>query len=145
MQPDFIRVIAICVFHDNGRVLVFQDFDSIKQTAYYRPLGGGIEPGETSQDTVRREIREELDLEVTNLKLLGVLENLFSLEGKPSHEVVFVYDGEFEDSSVYAQTAFHAGEHDGSPLSVLWRDLDFFDGRHQLVPEGLLALLACDA
>ena len=49
-KPPFIRVIAICVFRIAERILVFEAFDSVKETPFYRPLGGGVEPGETTRE-----------------------------------------------------------------------------------------------
>lgn len=38
MKHSGIRVVAICVFHRNGRILIFDGFDAVKGTHYYRPL-----------------------------------------------------------------------------------------------------------
>lgn len=142
MSPAGIRVVAICVFLKDERVLVFDGFDSVKGIYYYRPLGGGVEPGETSHAAVAREIKEEMFLEVADLKLLGVLESLFTLNGAPKHEIVFVYDGRFVDESVYALPELHGREANGDPLRATWRALDSFDDNHRLVPEGLRELLS---
>ncbi|WP_222868188.1 NUDIX domain-containing protein [Saccharophagus sp. K07] len=92
-----IRPIAICIFHNNGEILVSQGFDHVKGTYFYRPLGGGIEFGEISAQTIVREIREEIGAEVINLHLIGTLENIFTFQGIPSHQIIQVYDGEFVD------------------------------------------------
>ncbi len=141
MTPHRIRVIALCVFQRDGRVLVFEGYDSVKGTYFYRPLGGGVEAGETSHAAGAREIKEELGLHVVDLKFLGVLENIFTLDGAPKHEIVFVYDGRFADETVYAREALHGQEANGAPLRASWRALDSFDEQHRLVPEGLRELL----
>ncbi|MCL4706721.1 NUDIX hydrolase [bacterium] len=141
MKHSGIRIVAICVFHRNGRILVFAGFDAVKGTHYYRPLGGGVEPGEPSRLAVAREIKEEVLLDVTDLKLLGVLENIFTINGQPKHEIVFVYDGRFVEESVYALPELHGREANGDPLHATWRALDSFDDNHRLVPEGLWELL----
>jgi 8-oxo-dGTP pyrophosphatase MutT (NUDIX family) len=141
IKPPFIRVIAICVFQCNNRILVFEGFDSAKGTPFYRPLGGGIDPGETSIAAVAREIREETGQEVTDLRLLGVLESIFTVEQRAGHEIVFVYDGRFCDEQVYEQPALIVQEDNGDVLRAVWRNLDSFDDYHRLVPEKLLALL----
>lgn len=141
IKPPFIRVIAICTFLRDNRILVFEGFDAVKGTHFYRPLGGGIDPGETSQDALVREIGEELGQEVTDLRLLGVLENIFIFEERGGHEIVFVYDGRFRDERLYAQTALTAHEDNGEILRAVWRDLNSFDDHHRLVPEKLLTLL----
>jgi 8-oxo-dGTP pyrophosphatase MutT (NUDIX family) len=59
-----IRPLAICVFRNEDRILVNEGYDPVKQEAFYRPLGGGIEFGESSMDTVCRELMEELNVDV---------------------------------------------------------------------------------
>jgi len=55
MRKDAIRALAICVFSNGNKILVSEGFDSIKQQLFYRPLGGTIEFGEHSSETIRRE------------------------------------------------------------------------------------------
>lgn len=101
MDTTGIRPIVICLFHNGNRILVSEGFDAIKQDYYYRPLGGGIEYGESSREAIVREIQEELGVEIENLKLLDVLENIFIYEGQKGHEIVFVFDAEFTEKSLY--------------------------------------------
>ena len=90
---NHIRPIALCVFKNNNRILVFEGHDSIRDETYYRPLGGGIEFGESGEVAVRREIMEELHSEIRELKHLGYLENIFTHNGNTGHEIVMIYDG----------------------------------------------------
>lgn len=62
----------------------------------------GVEFGETSRQAIVREVQEELSGEITDLRLLGVLENRFTFDGEDGHEIVFVYDGRFADEFMYA-------------------------------------------
>lgn len=139
--PPRIRPIALCVFQHEGRILVYEGHDSVTRTHFFRPLGGGIEPGETSRNAVAREIAEELHLQGNDFKLLGVLENIFTLDGEPKHEIAFVYDGRFADESVYTRAELHGIEANGTPLLATWRSLASFDDGQRLVPEGLRELL----
>ncbi len=135
-----IRVIAICVFRNNGRILVSEGVDTVKQARFARPLGGGVEVGETSRQAITREIREELGQHATDLRLLGVLENIFECDGKPGHEVVFVYDGRLADASLYDLPTLPMTE-PGWSTPAQWRALDSFGTDCRLVPDGLEALL----
>ena len=138
----FIRPIAICVFWKRGRILVFKGRDSVEGDDFYRPLGGGIEFGEHSEDAIVREIHEELGAAVQNVRLLGTLENIFTLEGETGHEFVQVYDAEFVDRSLYERDWLDGYEEDEGPFEAYWKRLDDFDnGLGRLVPEGLLQLL----
>lgn len=146
IKPSHIRVIAICVFRRGNHILVFEAFDPAKGTPFYRPLGGGVDPGETSEAAVIREIREEINQEITDLRLLGVLESIFTVGERAGHEIVFVYAGRFCDATVYDQPVLTIHEDNGETLRAVWRDLASFDDYHRLVPEKLLALIdATDA
>lgn len=136
-----IRPIALCLFRQGDRLLVNEARDTLKQQNYCRPLGGGIEFGETSAAAVAREIREELDVEVVNLRLLGTLENIFVNNGVPGHEIVLVYDGEFADAALYEQPFLPGVESNGVAFQAQWRSLDSFGADLPLYPNGLLALL----
>ena len=98
-----IRPIAICVFRNKDRILVFEGIDPDNGGIFYRPLGGGIEFGERSEDAARRELKEEINAEVEELKYLGTLENIFVFNENPYHEIVQVYDGVLIDSGLYDQ------------------------------------------
>jgi ADP-ribose pyrophosphatase YjhB (NUDIX family) len=99
-----IRPVAVCVFRNGDRILVGPGYDSVKNEHFFRPLGGAIEFGELAVDALRREIREELRLQIENPVQLGVLENRFEYCGRPGHEIVFVFDASFADSRWYAST-----------------------------------------
>ena len=144
MNKERIRPIAICLFRRGGRILVSEAFDSAKGDHFCRPLGGGIEFGEHSRDAVRREILEETGFEVENLKLVGVLESIFIYEGERGHEVVFVYDAEFVDKSLYEKGEIQGCETEiGVRFVARWRTLEELSGRKvRLTPEPLAALLA---
>jgi 8-oxo-dGTP pyrophosphatase MutT (NUDIX family) len=138
-----IRPIAICIFNHNGKILVFEDYDPSKSETFYRPLGGGIEFGEYSVETVRRELMEEIGAKVKDLVYLGTLENIFIFNGTPGHEIVQVYDGVLAESGLYGQSVISGHEADvGLPMKVIWKSLEEFDpGKSILYPDGLLELL----
>jgi hypothetical protein len=41
--PQFTRPIVICVFSHNGKILVCEGNDTVKNEIFYRPAGGMIE------------------------------------------------------------------------------------------------------
>src|SRR5258706_13082948 len=98
-----IRPVALCVFRNENRILVFEGFEKAKSETFYRPLGGGIEFGEKAKDTVRRELKEEINAEVGELRYLGILENIYAFNGGSYHEIVLVYDGALSESGLYEQ------------------------------------------
>ena len=143
MKPNAIRPIAICVFQHDGRILAAEHYDPVKQQPFYRPLGGAIEFGEHSADTLVRELQEELGAAVTDLRYLGALENVFTYNGQRGHEIVMVYDGAFADRSLYGQASLDGAEDSGAPFRAVW--LPLADCRlpaaPPVYPTGLLDLL----
>jgi 8-oxo-dGTP pyrophosphatase MutT (NUDIX family) len=136
-----IRCKAMCVCSYQESILVASGEDPQNGATFYRPLGGSIEFGETSQSAIVREIKEEIGADIIDVKLLGVLESLFEFEGKRCHEVVFIYDAELVDEKLYAQKTIIGQETDGSEISATWQKLDYFVAQGRLVPEGLFDLL----
>ena len=140
-SPTTIRARAICVFRRADRILVAYAHDPRNGGRYARVLGGGIEPGERSADTVRREIREELGLDIDEPRLLGVLENIFELDGRQWHEIVFVYDAEFTDRSIYERAELPVNEA-ACVEPACWVAIDRFgDGLTPIYPRDLPRLL----
>jgi 8-oxo-dGTP pyrophosphatase MutT (NUDIX family) len=140
-MTNAIRVVALCVFRRADSILVFEGFDSVLGMPFYRPLGGGVNAGETTHQAIIREIREEIEAEITKLALLGTLENIFMLEGKLCHEIVFVYEGQFVDETLNQREEFTIHEDNAQSVLASWRPLSFFTTYHRLVPDGLKELL----
>jgi len=141
MNAQRIRPLVICVFRRNDRILVTEAVDSIKNQMFYRPLGGGIKFGETSSAALIREVREEINAEVSNLSYIGTLENIFVHEGSAGHEIVQVYDGQFVDESLYSSPLVAGVESNGESFRAVWKSLDAFSTERPLYPHGLLELL----
>ena len=136
-----IRPLALCIFHHDGKILVNEALDPVTGKPFMRPIGGGIEFGETSTQAVIREVDEELGLSITDVRLLGTLENIFTYAGTPGHEIVQVYDAKFVDASVYELPHLDAQESDGAAFVAKWLALDSITGETPLVPAGLYELL----
>ena len=137
-----IRPIALCVFQNDNRILVFEGYDKVKDEIFYRPLGGGIEFGERSEDAVRRELKEELKVDITDLKYLGMLENIYTFNGGSYHEVVMIYDGSLIEAEMYEQDLIRGKEANGDDIRAMWKSLDEFEeGKSILYPPGLMEIL----
>ncbi len=143
MRERKIRPIAICLFRHNGRILAAEGYDALKQQPFYRPLGGSIEFGERGEETIVREIREELGVEVKDIIYLATLENIFTYQGQMGHEIVLVYDGRFVDQSLYERPLLEGYEiDDGETITAVWLDLTTRGpDSPPLYPDGLPELL----
>ncbi|HEX9364367.1 MAG TPA: NUDIX domain-containing protein [Candidatus Dormibacteraeota bacterium] len=139
--PAAIRPIVLAVIRSEDQILVFRGEDPVKAEVFYRPLGGGIEFGETGETAIRREIREEIGAELVNIRPLGALENIFTYDGGPGHEIVLLFDADLLDTEIYHVEQIAGLEADGGALTVTWKPLVDFRGGDRLYPEGLLSLL----
>lgn len=138
--PPYPRALVLGLFEHEGRILVFEGRDPRRDLVFYRPLGGGIEFGEHSREALVREVREELGLQAEALDLVGVMENLFTHQGRQGHEIVFVYHARFTDPAVYEGPVPYT---DRPESHAVWVPVaDFVEGRRVLFPEGLSGLLA---
>lgn len=133
---------VLCVFRHERSVLVIEGHDPEQGVRYLRPLGGAINFGERSAEAIVREIREEIDAEISDLQYLGVCEAIFSYRGRQHHEIIFIYDARFRDERLYDVTCISGRESDGSEVTAFWRTLDSLEGGQcRFVPEGLMELL----
>lgn len=80
-----------CLIVQDSHVLLVKH---VYERWWYLP-GGGVKRGESFEDAVRREVREEAGLAVGRLTLLGLYHS--RTEGKNDHVAVFVAQG-FEGS-----------------------------------------------
>jgi ADP-ribose pyrophosphatase YjhB (NUDIX family) len=143
MGRESIGVKAFCVAERFGAILVSHCVDPHTGEQYYRPLGGTVEYGERTQDTVVREFRNELGVELTDLERLGTLENIFEYGNAIAHELVTIYDGTLTDESLYSAEKIQGFEAESeSRFEAVWKPLaDFEAGDGPLYPDGLLDLL----
>jgi 8-oxo-dGTP pyrophosphatase MutT (NUDIX family) len=141
MSDQHIRPVAICVFWRGDEILAAEAFDRAKSETFYRPLGGGIGFGESSEEAIRREVREEIGSAVSGLRYLGTLENIFTHNGAPGHEMVQVYAGRLVDESLYSVSHLAGVESNGEPFRAVWKPLNSFSASCPLYPVGLLELL----
>jgi 8-oxo-dGTP pyrophosphatase MutT (NUDIX family) len=100
-QSNQIRVLALGLIREGDRIFISEGYDPVKQQTFYRVMGGGVEFGETSYDALKREFQEEIQAELTNIKYLGCLENLFTFNGQPGHEIIQLYQCDFVDPKFY--------------------------------------------
>jgi 8-oxo-dGTP pyrophosphatase MutT (NUDIX family) len=142
MPEGRIRVIALAVVQHRDRLLVFRALDWVKGTFFYRPLGGGVEFGERGIDAVMREFMEETGTDLVDVRHLGTLENIFTLNDWQGHEIVLLYEGRPADPKLYDQEVIDIVEANGEHLEGLWAPLaDCESGALRLVPETLLEFL----
>ena len=61
------REAIVAVLRRGGRVLAIRRGPGVPRPGYWQPLSGKVEPGETQEQAVVREVREEVGLTVSPL------------------------------------------------------------------------------
>ena len=88
-----IEIIARGVCRRDGKVLLCR---AVGGSSTYLP-GGHVEFGETGREALVREVKEELGVDSSAGRFLGVVENKFMQHGKPHAEVNLVYELKLAD------------------------------------------------
>ncbi|AUT03330.1 NUDIX hydrolase [Nostoc sp. CENA543] len=131
-----IRVIALGLIRDDERIFVSEGYDPVKQSTFYRALGGGVDFGETSLEALKREFQEEIQADLTNIHYLGCIENIFTYDGQPGHEIIQLYQCDFADSRFYQLESLVFSEGENHQHTALWIDISRFkSGELTLVPQ----------
>ena len=140
-----IRTVSLCLIRKGENILVQEIIDPAVKQTFYRPIGGTVEYGENSKDTVIREVKEELNAEIEETKLLYVIENIFSYLDNVGHEIDFIYEAELVDRSLYDTNEIQ-GIEGATPFKAVWKSIHELSSltshaQAKLVPDGLLDLL----
>ena len=118
-----IRPIVLGLVRNGNKLLVSKGYDKLKEQEFYRCLGGGIEFLEKSEDALKREFKEELNIDIKVGKFLGISENIFNYKGKNAHELVLFYDAYIDDKDYQEK---YSVIDDDSETEAMWIDINRF-------------------
>ena len=136
-----MRPTAFCLLENNGRLLLQEFWHEHDHYHFYRPPGGGIEHGELAIDAARREMREELDLDISDLQFLTVLENIFEYGGEIKHEIIFLFRVEVRDERLIHTPEVRILD-SSSAFRAVWHPIDeLIEGKVVVYPAALQARL----
>jgi ADP-ribose pyrophosphatase YjhB (NUDIX family) len=135
------RVCGI-IIHDQH--VLFQRGTTNPEHIFWFLPGGRAELGESAQETLKREMLEELNSEITIERLLYVMENFFvdSVPNTPHHEIGFYFLMHLPLDSylLQGQETFMLGEEDGLPMIFDWLPVDKLE-EHAVLPAFLRTAL----
>jgi 8-oxo-dGTP diphosphatase len=127
MQHPQVRVgIAVFVIK-NGKFLMLQRKGSHGEGTWSLP-GGHLEYGESFEDTAKREVKEETNLNIMNVRLGGITNDIFNDENKHYVTIWMISEWEsgaeqnMEPQKCTAQ-AWHTFDTLPEPLFLTWNQL----------------------
>lgn len=115
------RVVGICI-KENKIFLSKMAADD-----YWTFIGGKVIFGESSDNAIIREYREEVGAHLQIDRLMAVIENFFELGGKPWHQYIFFYLLKDENNVLELFDGERQIADEGSAV-YKWFDLSALDG-----------------
>jgi 8-oxo-dGTP pyrophosphatase MutT (NUDIX family) len=138
-----IRQAALCLFRRGDEFLVSEIVDPAGGAVLHRPPGGGLEAGETPEQAVRREVREELGIRLTDVRFLGTIDHVWHWKGRELRERAWVFQASAaDDPRLDRGETLELLEADGDRFQTVWRGCAAPEADlPPLCPPGLLELL----
>ncbi len=131
-----IRPIVLGIVKKGNKLLVNKGYDKVTNKEFYRCIGGGIEFLENSKDALKREFKEELNIDIDVGEFLGIAENIFTYNGKNAHELILFYNAFIEDKD-YKEKYIINGE-----VNAVWVDINKFQNKELIIyPEQIFRYL----
>ena len=91
---QFILRTSIIIFNKNmNKILLFKVNDNF----FYMLIGGKIRELETTTDAVKREIKEEIGLNVNNIEFVCLSEEFVNAKGFKNHQINVIYKGNYNE------------------------------------------------
>lgn len=120
---DINFVCRSCAVIRNGDKVLFQ---KRKNDKYYALPGGKIEVLETVKDALKRELKEELGVEVEVKDIVSVVENFFEFNNEKVHQYIFSYEVKLLDDKYNNLDEFE-GIETLKEVIFKWFDIDELD------------------
>jgi 8-oxo-dGTP pyrophosphatase MutT (NUDIX family) len=115
-----IRPKVVCILRRGASILLIRATDPEDDQSFLTPPGGGVKFGETLEQAMCRELHEELGVDLSNFKRLGMLENFFRLGGRDEHELVYVFETDAAATALAQRDELEVIESNGERLPARW-------------------------
>lgn len=131
-----LNIRAAGVIIHNNKILAHRNLNK----DHYCIPGGRVEIGENSEETIKREIQEELGKQIEITGYVATIENFFEMNESKYHEIYFLHEIEFtneEDKKInYTMHNTEGKEY----LQYEWLDLDRIE-EYNILPNCLKKVL----
>ena len=118
-------------FNYRVAAIITVDDHILLQTAegegFWTLRGGHCELMETSNEALRREMKEELDIEVEIGNLVWIVENFFGFDTELYHEIGLYYTVSLPDSTPFRSFNEFTCEDSGLNISFKWFNIEDID------------------
>lgn len=121
--PQEIRVKALAIARREDAFLFAEVLSDDGGLKGLRPLGGGVEFGESRETALLRELKEELGVSARIVGPWEVFENIYRHEGALGHEIIFAAEVLFDPQPGAGARRFAFSETHGSAFAR-WATLD---------------------
>lgn len=91
-----------CIVEYDGKILLHKrDTDD-----FWNLVGGRVKCNEDTLSALKREMEEELNINITDAKLVNVSENFFYYDNQNYHEMLFIYYHKTNDAKLIQKQDF---------------------------------------
>lgn len=112
----FIYRVSVVIFNkDASKVLLF----NVEGRDFYMTVGGKVAEKEESLTAIKREVKEELNYELTNYRLLAVSEEFVESKGSYNQQIDLIYQATYNDEIT---TSYFKGL-EGAWINFEWIDI----------------------
>ena len=127
------RVSAI--FRNGNKILLHH---GLKSDHYTLP-GGRVKDGETTNQSLIREMKEEMGYDIILIRPVSFMENMFNFDDKDYHELLVTYEAQFRDEEAYKREKI-VGIEERENLEFIWKDISELD-KLAFVPHILIDII----
>ena len=118
------RQAALCLIRRGDTFLVAEIEDPQTGAVLHRPPGGGIEEGESPDQAVRRELREELGIRLTTVRELGAVDHIWFWNGREVRERAWLFlASSSDDARLRRGETPDLHEANGQRIKTCWRPI----------------------